>query len=59
VSSVLRSKASAKYIGLENVSGCDRAVECTRRSTRRELHAVKKLREQHVELAGPRLALRS
>jgi hypothetical protein len=45
------SKASAKYNGMENVSGYDWAVNGARRNTRRELHAVKELRRlRHVEL---------
>jgi hypothetical protein len=52
VSSLQRSKASAKDNGVENVSRCDWAVKAVGGRPRHELHAVKKLRRlQHVELA--------
>jgi hypothetical protein len=50
VSSLQRSKAPAKYNGMENVSRCDWACEGCAKNTRRELHAVNKLRRPcHVE----------
>jgi hypothetical protein len=50
------SKASAKYNGMENVSGRDRTVNGVPKNTRRKLHAVKKLRRRASRGVGRALA---